>query len=62
MKLQTTLKSLVLIAVLLASALVSYSSVVSASHSGSTASQLPPAEMKPEGIYLASRGFQLGNA
>jgi hypothetical protein len=62
MKLQTTLKSLVLIAVLLASAFVSYSSAAATIRGGSTASPLSPSEMKWEGLALASRGFQLGNA
>lgn len=62
MKLQTTLKSLVLVAVLLASALVGYHGVAATSRCGSTAPSLSPSEIKLEGVELASTGFQLGNA
>jgi hypothetical protein len=62
MNLQMTLKSLVLIAVLLASALVSYSSVTATSRCVSPASSLCPSEMKSEGVELASTGYQVGNA
>lgn len=63
MKPQTILKSLVLVVVLLASALVSYSSGAAATGLRvSLASPLCPSEMKSERIELASNGFQVGNA
>lgn len=62
MKLQMILKSLVLIAVLLASAFVSYSSVTATRGSVSPAPSLCPSEVKSDGFELASTGFQVGNA
>lgn len=62
MKLQTILLSLVLTVVVLASALVSYSSLAAASRRASPTSSFRPSEMKPEGIDLAMMGFQVGNS
>ena len=63
MKPQTILKSLVLVLVLLASALVSHSSGAAATgRRVSPASSLCPSEIKFEQIELASAGYQVGNA
>jgi hypothetical protein len=60
MKSQTALKSLVLIAILLASALVGYGGDVATGQSICLAAPVHPSEMRSNGIELAAKGIEVG--